>query len=312
MPAIGERASPASSGVTTNSRITPFASAATWFSPATDNSSSPCPCTTQTLSLPRRCKASAIIRVQLGSNTPVNCRVTEAGFANGPNRLKIVRVPSSTRAPPAWRKAAWWRGANMNAQPAASSTAGSRSSATSTFTPSACNTSAAPVLELSARLPCLATFTPAPASTKVTAVEMFKLPDASPPVPTTSIASAGATTRVIRLRIARTAPAISATVSRRTRIAITSPAICAGVASPDMIMPNASSASASLSVAPLATRFSVGFRFPLMSIRPPSPESCGHAPWPENWPTSCGRAHWRCFPDGTARPRSARSDAPIP
>ena len=39
----------------------------------------------------------------VGENTPVNCRRTRAGLASGPSRLKIVRVPSSTRGPAACR-----------------------------------------------------------------------------------------------------------------------------------------------------------------------------------------------------------------
>ena len=82
----------------------------------------------------------------------------------------MVRVPSSTRGPAAWRSAAWWRGAMRNTMPARSSTAGSRSSGTSVFTPSAASTSAAPEREDSARLPCLATGTPQPATTSAAAV----------------------------------------------------------------------------------------------------------------------------------------------
>src|ERR1700738_3000870 len=52
-------------------------------------------------------------------------------------------------------------------------------------TPSAVSTSAAPQREESARLPCLATGTPAPATMKAAQVEMLNEPDASPPVATT-------------------------------------------------------------------------------------------------------------------------------
>ena len=51
-----------------------------------------------------------------------------------------------------------------------------RSSGTSTLTPRAVSTSAPPVREDRARLPCLATGTPQPAITKVTAVETFSVP----------------------------------------------------------------------------------------------------------------------------------------
>ena len=54
------------------------------------------------------------------------------------------------------------------------------------FTPSASITSAEPHFELMLRLPCLATRTPAPAVTNAVAVEMLKVPLASPPVPLVS------------------------------------------------------------------------------------------------------------------------------
>src|SRR5579863_3640843 len=103
------------------------------------------------------------------------------------------------------------------------------------LTPSAERTSAAPEREDSARLPCLATGTPAPATISAAQVEMLNEPDASPPVPTTSMALDGASTRSILPRIAVTAPVISSTVSPRTRNAISSAPICDGVASPDII-----------------------------------------------------------------------------
>ena len=49
---------------------------------------------------------------------------------------------------------------------------------------------------------------------------MLNEPEASPPVPTTSMASGGAVTRSILARMAATAPVISSTVSPRTRSAI--------------------------------------------------------------------------------------------
>ena len=53
----------------------------------------------------------------------------------------------------------------------------------SMFAPSASNTSALPLDPDMARLPCFATLTPAPATTKAEAVEILKELDASPPVP---------------------------------------------------------------------------------------------------------------------------------
>src|SRR5215467_3764115 len=122
----------------------------------------------------------------------------------------------------------------------------------SMFTPSAPSTSAAPERDDSARLPCLATGTPAPATMKAAQVEMLNEPEASPPVPTTSMASAGARTRSIFARMAVTAPVISSTVSPRTRSAIKSPPICEGVASPDIMVSKPAAASSRVSAAPVA------------------------------------------------------------
>jgi hypothetical protein len=52
--------------------------------------------------------------------------------------------------------------------------------------PRASSTSALPVLLLTLRLPCLATWAPAAAATNIEQVEMLKLWAPSPPVPTTS------------------------------------------------------------------------------------------------------------------------------
>src|SRR3954469_12188281 len=123
----------------------------------------------------------------------------------------------------------------------------------SILTPSADNTSAAPERDDNARLPCLATGTPQPATMNAAQVETLTEPEPSPPVPTTSMASAGALTRSILARIADTAPVISSTVSPRTRKAINRPPICDGVASPDIMLSNADAASWRVSVAPVAT-----------------------------------------------------------
>src|SRR6201996_7922656 len=130
----------------------------------------------------------------------------------------------------------------------------------SIFTPSEASTSAAPERDDSARLPCLATGTPAPATMKEAQVEALTEPEPSPPVPTISTASAGAVTRSILARIADTAPVISSTVSPRTRSAINSPPICEGVASPDIRLSNAAADSSRVSVAPVAT-------FPIIDLR---------------------------------------------
>src|SRR5882672_1224498 len=52
--------------------------------------------------------------------------------------------------------------------------------------PSASSTSALPACDVMARLPCLATVTPAAATIIATVVEMLNVPSRSPPVPQTS------------------------------------------------------------------------------------------------------------------------------
>src|ERR1700728_4527854 len=130
----------------------------------------------------------------------------------------------------------------------------------SILTPSDASTSAAPERDDSARLPCLATGTPVPATMNEAQVDTLTEPEPSPPVPTTSTAPAGASTRSIFERIADTAPVISSTVSPRTRSAIKRPPICEGVASPDIILSKADAASSHDSVAPVAT-------FPMIDLR---------------------------------------------
>src|ERR1700722_3032834 len=141
----------------------------------------------------------------------------------------------------------------MNPMPASAMQRPTCSGVMSILTPSEASTSAAPEREDSARLPCLATGTPVPATMKAAQVETFTEPEPSPPVPTTSTASAGALTPNILARIADTAPVISSTVSPRTRSAISNPPIWEGVASPDIMLSKAVAASALDSVAPVAT-----------------------------------------------------------
>src|ERR1700759_4344886 len=123
----------------------------------------------------------------------------------------------------------------------------------SILTPSEARTSAAPERDDSARLPCLAPGMPVPATMNDAQVETLTEPEPSPPVPTISIASGGAFTRSILERIAETAPVISSTVSPRTRNAIRSAPICEGVASPDIRLSKAETASSRDSVVPVAT-----------------------------------------------------------
>ena len=115
------------------------------------------------------------------------------------------------------------------------------------LTPSSASTSAVPVLEDCARLPCLATGTPRLAVTMAAAVEMLSVPLPSPPVPTMSMAPAGARTFLHFARMIVAAPVISSIDSPRSRRIIRKPPICAAVAWPDMMTSKASSASACVS-----------------------------------------------------------------
>src|SRR6202167_5357633 len=148
----------------------------------------------------------------------------------------------------------------MKTKPASATQRPTCSGVMSILTPSDDSTSAAPEREESARLPCLATGTPAPATMNEAQVDTLTEPEPSPPVPTTSTASAGALTCSILARTADTAPVISSTVSPRTRSAISNPPICEGVASPDIMLSKAAAASALDSVAPVAT-------LPMMDLR---------------------------------------------
>ena len=175
----------------------------------------------------------------------------------------------------------------------------------SMFTPSALSTSAAPVLDDRARLPCLATGTSWAARTKAVAVETFQVPLASPPVPQVSIAPSGAVILSALARMAMAPPVISSTVSPRTRRAIRKAPIWDGVASPDIMMSKAVRASSTGRAAPSATRairpLKVSISF--MVSAPPDRGSCraGH-----------DRAPRQCSRGGTARRRSAAAGASAP
>src|SRR5882724_11528026 len=128
------------------------------------------------------------------------------------------------------------------------------------LTPSVSTTSAEPHSEAPLspdieRLPCLATLSPAPATTNAVAVETLKVPEASPPVPHVStsisrsvplsaaVSSARAWTRATFDRITCAKPISSSTVSPFIRRAVRKAAICASVAVPDMMASIAPAAS---------------------------------------------------------------------
>ena len=125
--------------------------------------------------------------------------------------------------------------ANKKAMPTSCRHLPTRSALTSMFTPSASITSAELHFEVALRLPCFATRTPAPATTKAVAVEMLNVPLASPPVPqvstrasrpvplTSSIEPPAIFNGVAASRMASAKPTISSTVS---------PFICSATSSP--------------------------------------------------------------------------------
>ncbi len=128
-------------------------------------------------------------------------------------------------------------------------------------TPRASSTSALPHLLDIARFPCLATGTPAPATTKAAAVEMLNVLSLSPPVPHVSTTSACRFVGILThfSRIVRAKPVTSCTVSPFIRRAVIRLAICAGVASPSMISCITCAASVSVRSFPPTT-------FPMASL----------------------------------------------
>ena len=122
--------------------------------------------------------------------------------------------------------------------------------------------------EETARLPCLATLSPAPATTKAVVVETLKVEVASPPVPQVSTTVSRSTLissrsrsirpsemgmRVALVRITRAAAVISATVSPFMRSAVMKEPIWASVASPFIIISMARVIAASFKSCPWTT-----------------------------------------------------------
>ena len=118
-------------------------------------------------------------------------------------------------------------------------------------------TSCAPACDVSARLPCLGTATPAAATMNAAMVDTLIDREPSPPVPQVStIASAVKSIVVMRARMARAAPTTSSTVSPFMRRAISSAPICAGVVCPSMIWPTTAAISSAVRSCPPTTRAS--------------------------------------------------------
>jgi hypothetical protein len=151
--------------------------------------------------------------------------------------LKIVRTPSSLRTGAACFIDAWWLGANMKPMPVSCRQVATSSGDRLMCTPSASITSALPEVDDTLRPPCLATRAPAAAATNTDAVEMLKVCELSPPVPTMSTrcvrSSTGTGTANSRITVA--AAVISPIVSFFTRSPIANAAIITGDISPRMM-----------------------------------------------------------------------------
>ena len=135
---------------------------------------------------PRRASTSAISGSMRSSDTPTTCANGRAGFVSGPRKLKTVGTRSSRRTGAAFPAAGWNTGANMKPMPASARHRCTPPASRSILTPSASSTSAEPQCDDAARLPCLATGTPAPATTIAATVEMLNVLLRSPPVPQVS------------------------------------------------------------------------------------------------------------------------------
>ena len=103
-------------------------------------------------------------------------------------------------------------------------------------TPSASSTSAAPERDVTPRLPCFATGTPAPATTKAAVVEMLKVCRRSPPVPTTSTTASRSprSTQAPSRRMVVANPTTSSMVSPLVRSAMRNAAACTSPTRPCM------------------------------------------------------------------------------
>ena len=149
----------------------------------------------------------------------------------------MVRTPSSRRIGATFFMAGWWLGANIKPTPTSSIQRAIASGARLMCTPSASITSALPLLLLTLRPPCLLTRAPAAAATNMEQVEMLKVCEPSPPVPTMSTRCVGSATCTLveNSRITWAAAVISPMVSFLTRRPVISAAIITGDISPLMI-----------------------------------------------------------------------------
>lgn len=125
----------------------------------------------------------------------------------------------------------------MKPIPVCASEAATCSGCSSIAAPSASSASALPDLDETLRLPCLATLAPPAAATNIAQVEMLKVCEPSPPVPTMSTMCwrSLTSTRRENSRITVAAPAISPMVSFLTRNPVRMAATIMSETSPRMI-----------------------------------------------------------------------------
>ena len=139
-------------------------------------------------------------------------------------------------------------GAKRKTNPVARRQRTASSGASAVGTPSASSTSAEPQRLLRLRLPCLAIFAPAAAATSAAAVEILKVPLASPPVPQVSTSAARSAS-------------VKGNVTAAERMASTNPASSSAVTG------RAASASSRLSISPSRMTFCVSSRIACIAAR---------------------------------------------
>ena len=137
----------------------------------------------------------------------------------------------------------------MNPKPMSSIIRSTTAGGRSIFAPSASRMSALPDRDVTERLPCLATGTPAPATTKEAVVLMLNVLIRSPPVPhmSTSVPDVCGCICWQNSRMTLANEVMLDTDSPFMRSAVRKLPICACVALPDMIVRIASADSASVS-----------------------------------------------------------------
>src|SRR5262245_19118105 len=154
--------------------------------------------------------------------------------------------------------AACTAGANRKPMPISPMASPMRSGGTFRFTPSASITSAEPQPELNERLPCLATRTPAPATTNAAALETLNVPLTSPPVPQVSTRAPSGARPELKMgsayrSMATANPTSSSTVSPLWRSAASRARICASLARPESNFSITTSASGRARSSPAST-----------------------------------------------------------